>query len=133
MVDMNVAGLKILLIDDAAIILHRLQAILAELEQVSSEAVLSAEIALGMMEGFNPDVMVLDISMPGMNVIEMLKKMGEAKTINPVIIMLSDNSSGTYRDECMRLGAHYFLDKSRDFLIITSIIENIQKSKLLLT
>ncbi len=128
---MNAEGIKILLIDDAAIILHRLQAILGELEQVTSEAVLSAEIALGMMEGYNPDVMVLDISMPGMNGIELLKKMGDTKSINPVIIMLSDNSSSTYREECMRLGAHYFLDKSRDFLMISSIIKKIQITRML--
>jgi DNA-binding NarL/FixJ family response regulator len=129
--NMNVERLKILVIDDAAIILHRLQAILAELEQVSSEAVLSAEIALGMMEGYDPDVMVLDINMPGMNGIDLLKKVRDSKIISPIIIMLTDNSLSTYREECMRLGAHYFLDKSRDFLMISSIIENIQKGKML--
>jgi len=129
---MNTRGLKVLLIDDTAIILQRLQAILSELKQVSrTEAVLSAEAALVMMDGYEPDVMVLDINMPGMSGIEMLKQMSVTKVMKPVIIMLTNNTFAGYRDECMRLGADYFLDKSRDFQMIPSIVENIQKRALL--
>ena len=129
---MNTRGLKVLLIDDTAIILQRLQAILSELKQVSrTEAVLSAEAALVMMDGYEPDVMVLDINMPGMSGIEMLKQMSVTKVTKPVIIMLTNNTFAGYRDECMRLGADYFLDKSRDFQMIPSIVENIQKRALL--
>jgi len=125
-------GLKVLLIDDTAIILQRLQAILSELKQVSrTEAVLSAEAALVIMDGYEPDVMVLDINMPGMSGIEMLKQMSVTKVMKPVIIMLTNNTFAGYRDECMRLGADYFLDKSRDFQMITSIVENIQQRALL--
>lgn len=128
---MNTKGLKVLLIDDTAIILQRLQAILSELKQVSrTEAVLSAEAALVMMDGYDPDVMVLDINMPGMNGIEMLKQMSITKVMKPVIIMLTNNTFAGYRDECMRLGADYFLDKSRDFQMIPSIVENIQQCAL---
>ncbi len=129
---MNTRGLKVLLIDDTAIILQRLQAILSELKQVSrTEAVLSAEAALVMMDGYEPDVMVLDINMPGMSGIEMLKQMSVTKVMKPVIIMLTNNTFAGYRDECMRLGADYFLDKSRDFQMIPSIVENIQQRALL--
>ncbi len=129
---MNTKGLKVLLIDDTAIILQRLQAILSELKQVSrTEAVLSAEAALVIMDGYEPDVMVLDINMPGMSGIEMLKQMSVTKVMKPVIIMLTNNTFAGYRDECMRLGADYFLDKSRDFQMIPSIVENIQQRALL--
>ena len=70
--------------------------------------------------------MVLDINMPGMNGIEMLKKMKISQAIKPVIIMLTNNTFAGYRDECIRLGAHYFLDKSRDFQLIPSIVEEIK-------
>ncbi len=129
---MNTKGLKVLLIDDTAIILQRLQAILSELKQVSrTEAVLSAEAALVMMHGYDPDVIVLDINMPGMSGIEMLKQMSITKVMKPVIIMLTNNTFAGYRDECMRLGADYFLDKSRDFQMIPSIVKNIQQTALL--
>lgn len=127
---MSEQGLKILLIDDTKIVLQHLQNILSELEQVSStEAVLSAEEALGMLDNYEPDIMVLDINMPGMNGIEMLKQLTVKKVIRPVIIMLTNNTLSGYKDECIRLGADYFLDKSRDFQLIPSIVEKVKNHR----
>ncbi|MCW3088621.1 MAG: response regulator transcription factor [Sediminibacterium sp.] len=127
---MDTKGLKVLLIDDTLIVLQRLQFLLSELKQVSrTEAVMSAEEALTMLDNYEPDIMVLDINMPGMNGIELLKKLPLKQIIRPVVIMLTNNTFAGYRDECMRLGADYFLDKSRDFQLIPSIVEKIQQHK----
>ena len=129
---MNPKGLKILLIDDTLIVLQRLQFLLSELKQVSrTEAVMSAEEALVLLNNYEPDIMVLDINMPGMNGIEMLKKLPFKDIMKPVIIMLTNNNFSGYHDECMRLGADYFLDKSRDFQLIPSIVEKIQQGKVM--
>lgn len=117
-------GLKVLLIDDTVFILHRLKSLISEIKHVGrTEAVTSAEEALMLMQGYQPDVMVLDINMPGMNGIDMLRNLKEQKIIKPVVIMLTNNTHAHYKDECMRLGADYFLDKSRDFLMIHTILE----------
>lgn len=129
---MNKSGLKVLLIDDTVMILQRLQSLLSEVKQVSrTESATSAEEALVLMDGYQPDVMVLDINMPGMGGIEMLRKLNLSKMIKPVVIMLTNNTFAGYRDECMRLGADYFLDKSRDFLMIPSIVEKVQERNVL--
>lgn len=128
MMDSN--GLKILLIDDTRIVLEHLVSLLSALKQVShTRAVLSAEEGLALLDEFEPDIMVLDINMPGMNGIEMLRKMTVHKTQRPVVIMLTNNTFAGYRDECMRLGADYFLDKSRDFQMIPQIIEQIRQGR----
>ena len=125
--EMNTSGLKVLLIDDTVMILQRLQSLLSEVKQVSrTESVTSAEEALLLMDGYEPDVMVLDINMPGMGGIEMLRKLSVKQMIKPVVIMLTNNTFAGYRDECMRLGADYFLDKSRDCLMIPTIVEKVQ-------
>jgi DNA-binding NarL/FixJ family response regulator len=129
---MNTNGLKVLLIDDTVMILQRLQSLLSEVKQVSrTESATSAEEALVLMDGYQPDVMVLDINMPGMGGIEMLRKLNVKKMIKPVVIMLTNNTFAGYRDECMRLGADYFLDKSRDFLMIPTIVEKVQERNVL--
>lgn len=129
---MNPNGLKVLLIDDTVMILQRLQSLLSEVKQVSrTESATSAEEALDLMDGYQPDVMVLDINMPGMGGIEMLRKLNVKKMIKPVVIMLTNNTFAGYRDECMRLGADYFLDKSRDFLMIPTIVEKVQERNVL--
>lgn len=129
---MNTNGLKVLLIDDTVMILQRLQSLLSDVKQVSrTESATSAEEALVLMDGYQPDVMVLDINMPGMGGIEMLRKLNVTKMIKPVVIMLTNNTFAGYRDECMRLGADYFLDKSRDFLMIPTIVEKVQERNVL--
>lgn len=129
---MNTNGLKVLLIDDTVMILQRLQSLLSEVKQVSrTESATSAEEALVLMDGYQPDVMVLDINMPGMGGIEMLRKLNVKQMIKPVVIMLTNNTFAGYRDECMRLGADYFLDKSRDFLMIPAIVEKVQERNVL--
>ncbi len=129
---MESRGLKVLLIDDTVMILQRLQSLLAEVKQVgSTESVTSAEEALVMLDGYQPDIMVLDINMPGMSGIDMLRSLQLKNMIKPVVIMLTNNTFAGYRDECMRLGADYFLDKSRDFLQIPSIVEKVKERNVL--
>lgn len=129
---MNSKGLKLLLVDDTLIVLQRLQFLLSELQQVSrTEAVMSAEEALVLLDHYEPDIMILDINMPGMNGIELLKTLPLKQIMRPVVIMLTNNTFAGYRDECIRLGADYFLDKSRDFQLIPSIVEKIQQHKVL--
>jgi DNA-binding NarL/FixJ family response regulator len=128
---MNAKGLKILLVDDMILVLQRLQILLSGLKHVSStETAESADKAFSLMDRFKPDIVILDINMPGMNGIEMLKKLRKRTDLNPVVIMLSNHTFSLYRDECLRLGADHFLDKSRDFLLIPAIIKQVQEKVL---
>lgn len=129
---MHSKGLKVLLIDDTVMILQRLQSLLSEVKQVSrTESVTSAEEALILLNDYQPDVMVLDINMPGMSGIDMLRRLSLFERLKPVVIMLTNNTFAGYRDECMRLGADYFLDKSRDFGMIPSIVAQVQQRNLM--
>ena len=114
---MNAEGLRVLLVDDMQLVLQRLQILLSGLKQVGkTEAAENVEKAFSLLGPFRPHIIILDISMPGMNGIDMLKQIRERDDINPVIIMLTNHAFSFYREECMRLGADYFLDKSRDFV-----------------
>ena len=123
---MGQKGLNVLLIDDTVLILQRLKLLLSEVKQVArTEAVTSAEEAMVLLDSYQPDIMVLDINMPGMSGIDMLRRLNLSNITKPIVIMLTNNTFAGYRDECLRLGADYFLDKSRDFLMIPSILESI--------
>ena len=125
---MHAEGIKILLVDDVHLVLNRLKLLLSGLKHVSqAETADSAEKAIQLMDHFEPDVLVLDINMPGMSGIEMLDYIQKKCIKRPVIIMLTNHTFSFYREECLRLGADYFLDKSRDFLLIPSIIKSVQE------
>jgi DNA-binding NarL/FixJ family response regulator len=114
------------------LVLQRLQILLSGLKQVGkTEAAENVEKALSLLGSFRPHIIILDISMPGMNGIDMLKQIRERNDISPVIIMLTNHAFSFYREECMRLGADYFLDKSRDFLMIPAIIKAVEDKRVL--
>ena len=63
----------------------------------------------------------LDINLPGKNGIELLKLFKEHRRETEVI-MITNHADSYYRQQCMQLGATYFLDKSNDYGRIASLI-----------
>ena len=129
---MNTQGLKILLVDDMMLVLQRLQILLSGLKQVAKvETADNAAKAFSILDNFIPDIVILDINMPVVNGIDVLKQLRRRTDLNPVVIMLTNHAFSLYHEECLRLGADHFLDKSRDFLQIPAIIKQVQEQKVL--
>ncbi len=63
----------------------------------------------------------LDINLPGRNGIELLKLFKEHRKETEVI-MITNHADPYYRQQCLQLGAKYFLDKSNDYNKITSLV-----------
>lgn len=115
--------LKILLVDDSEFILQRVQHILAGMEQIQEvRTATSAEEANQWIEAYNPSLIFLDINLPGKNGLQMLKDIRANKSIDPIVVILTNNTLSGYRNECMQAGADYFLDKAKDFASIPDII-----------
>lgn len=66
------------------------------------------------LERFRPDTVVLDIRLPDQSGIEILKKI---KSMQPevMVIMLTNFDSTQYREQCRRIGADHFLNKTLEF------------------
>ncbi|MDZ4072323.1 MAG: response regulator [Sediminibacterium sp.] len=115
--------LKILLVDDSEFILQRVQHLLAGMEQIQEvRTATSAEEANQWIEAYNPTLIFLDINLPGKNGLQMLKDIRSNKSIDPIVVILTNNTLSGYRNECMQAGADYFLDKAKDFASIPDII-----------
>jgi DNA-binding NarL/FixJ family response regulator len=117
-------GKTILVVDDYILIVDRLKAILEELEGV--DRVLSAGSyveSVELLQTYSPDIALLDIHLPDKSGIELL---GFIKAFHPCmrVIMISNQSSTTYKDLCQEKGADYFIDKSNDFEMIPSLISS---------
>lgn len=115
--------LKILLVDDSEFILQRVQHLLAGMEQIQEvRTATSAEEANQWIEAYNPTLIFLDINLPGKNGLQMLKDIRANTSIDPIVVILTNNTLSGYRTECMQAGADYFLDKAKDFASIPDII-----------
>jgi DNA-binding NtrC family response regulator len=101
--------LKVLLVDDEEDFVQSLSERM-KLRDVGSEVALDGSQALRKIEEQKPDVIVLDLKMPGMHGLEVLEKVKAAYPGIEVII-LTGHGSDKDQQEADRLGAYAYLRK----------------------
>ncbi len=116
--------IKVLVVDDAVLITKRLAETLGEVEEVSEIYVAhDFDSALHYIATEKPNIILLDIHLPGKNGLELLELVrNDYKDIK--VVMVTNKASQYYRDLCLHLGCHYFIDKSKEFEKIPSIIRS---------
>jgi DNA-binding NarL/FixJ family response regulator len=107
--------MRVLIVDDSRIVRERLTAMLADvapdIEQIA-EARDPSE-ARERLRSFGPDVVILEIRMPGGDGLDMLQEI-KRLTPSPIVLVLTNTPLAQYRHACAQAGADYFFDKSGD-------------------
>jgi len=103
------ASVRILIVDDDTDIC-RMLSLLMEREGFDSVTVNDGKSALKAVRSASPDVMLLDIKMPGMDGIEVLSRVREMAPELPVI-MITAHSEIKGAVKAIRAGAHDYLSK----------------------
>ena len=116
---------KILLVDDEVEFIHTLSERL-KTRSMESSVVYDGEEALSVVEEEEPDVMVLDLKMPGINGIEVLRKVKETHP-NVEIIILTGHGSQKEREIAEELGAFAYFEKPVDIEILTKAMQDAYK------
>jgi len=112
---------KILLVDDEREFVKTLSERLT-LRNMGSAVVHDGESALRLIEQDEPDVMVLDLKMPGQSGIDVLKKVKQAYPSIEIII-LTGHGSENDKKQCMELGAFDYLYKPLDITKLSAVIK----------
>ena len=73
---------------------------------------------------FKPDVVILDIQMPGGSGIDVLETIKKNKP-SPIVIMFTNYPYPQYRKKCLAAGADFFFDKSLEFDALTDTLKNL--------
>jgi len=112
---------KLLLVDDERQFVQTLSERL-RLREMGSVIAYDGETALDMIKEEEPDVMILDLKMPGIDGIEVLKRV---KLTNPRIevIILTGHGSEADKEMCMQLGAFAYLQKPVDVNVLSETIK----------
>jgi DNA-binding response OmpR family regulator len=120
--------LKLLLVDDeqefVETLAHRLK-----MRDLEAAVVLNGEEALSTVEQEEPDVVVLDLKMPGIDGIEVLRRVREAYP-NVQVIILTGHGSEKDEEAARSLGAFDYLNKPADLDTLVGRIRNAFKNKL---
>ena len=101
---------KILLVDDEESI-HLLYREEFEEEGYEVHSALSGTDALEKFETISPDLVILDINMPGMNGIEVLRQM---KEINPTLPVILSTAYHEYKQDLGAWASDEYIVKSSD-------------------
>ncbi|MEE8260748.1 MAG: response regulator [Nitrospinaceae bacterium] len=113
---------KILVVDDEVKMCFTLTK-LFELSNYSVAVAHNGLEALDKVDSFQPHCILLDIRMPQMNGVEVLKKV---KQEHPeiVVIMTTAVITEESREECLKIGAAEYLVKPIDFKKLLEVIKN---------
>ncbi|MCA6496426.1 MAG: response regulator transcription factor [Bacteroidota bacterium] len=127
---MKTNALNVLLVDDVNIVLQKMKMFLSIVPSVNRvDTADSADQAYSLLESNQPQLVVLDVNMPGTSGIDMLKKIRSSERPQPVVVMLTNQKEKIYKDTCLSLGADYYLDKSKDFLCLPEIIRELSAKR----
>ncbi|RJP81856.1 MAG: response regulator [Desulfobacteraceae bacterium] len=122
---------KVLLVDDEREFVQTLSERLL-MRDVGSAVAYDGESALNLVAEDEPEVMILDLKMPGIDGMEVLKKVKDTRPDIEVII-LTGHGSEADKEKCMQLGAFDYLQKPVDIERLSETLkranEKIQRKK----
>lgn len=121
--------LKLFIVDNSELIIDRLVKALSEIDEIRIIGIATnAAIAPDYIFKSNPDIVILDIHMPGGNGIDILKKL-KSNTPRIKVIMLTNYPEKDYKKICSKIGADYFFDKSIEFENVVEICRELAKKE----
>ncbi|HEX5680501.1 MAG TPA: response regulator, partial [Desulfobacterales bacterium] len=92
------------------------------MRDMGSAVAYDGESALAMINEDEPEVMILDLKMPGIDGIEVLKRVKQTRPAIEVII-LTGHGSEEDRKTCLELGAFAYLQKPVDIELLTETLK----------
>jgi len=119
--------IKILLVDDEQEFVETLSERI-KMREHDSEVALDGEQALKKMQDDIPDVVVLDLKMPGIDGMEVLRRIRKAYP-KVQVIMLTGHGSEKDEEEARKLGAFEYLEKPVEIDKLMKKIKKAYKSK----
>ncbi len=119
---------KVLMVDDEEDFVKTL-AERMKMRDLDSDVALNGEQALKIVEDQVPDVMVLDLKMPGIDGMEVLRRVRKAYPQVQVVI-LTGHGSEKDESEAKRLGAFAYLQKPVEIEKLITTLKSAYKKKL---
>lgn len=116
--------LKVMIVDDSKLVITQLEHILAGVKGVELVGkVMDGAAAVRTAAFTKPDLVLMDIVMPGMDGLSALRVIGATQPRTRVVMISSVAGSGTNAEEAFRLGAVQMISKPFDAEQIEALLE----------
>lgn len=116
------AFLRVVIADDSVVVRERVAALLSETPGVRVVAV-SGDVkgTLHALRTHQPDLLILDLSMPGGSGLEVLRQL-RSENSSVAAVMLTNYAYPEFERQARELGAVAFFDKTREFLRVADLV-----------
>jgi two-component system OmpR family response regulator len=120
--------LRVLLVEDSALLVQRISELVNALPFVSLQGNVNSEAAaLERLAAGDIDAVILDLQLhtgSGFGVLKGIRK----HLARPRVIVFTNFAIAAYRDSALALGAAHFLDKSRDYDQLPSLLQELSET-----
>lgn len=121
--------LRVLLVEDSALLVQRIAELVGDLPEVSIVATAGTEAeALAVLDAGSIDVVILDLQLHAGSGFGILRALGR-KAARPHVVVFTNFAIAAYRDTALALGASHFLDKSRDYERLPSVLQALSETR----
>jgi len=120
--------MRVIIADDSEILRTRLVEMLSEIEgiEIVAEAKDTKE-AIEAIKAHHPDVVIMDIRMPGNDGIFAIETIKKGKRNKPRIIVFTNYPYLQYRKKCMDAGADFFFYKALEFEKLIKLVKDLAR------
>jgi CheY-like chemotaxis protein len=102
---------RVMVVDDSPAVCSALEALLIKLPRVTVvKTVNNGTEAVEHLQSLKPDVLILDLKMPGLSGFEVMRRMGQDGW-RPFLIVFTSYTADEFRKPCLALGADHFISK----------------------
>lgn len=120
--------LRVLLVEDSPLLVQRISELIGDLPNVRLVGTAMSESdAVARLAAQDIDAVILDLQLhtgSGFGVLRALQQ----RTGGPTVIVFTNFAIGAYRETALALGARHFLDKSRDYARLPTVLRELSDS-----
>ncbi len=121
---------SLLIVEDSVSITWRLLTFFRGIENLEIiGSVRNGTSGLKRIKSDKPDIVLLDLQLPGMNGLKIIETLQGQKNA-PYIIVFTNNSNFYFKERCLSLGANEFYDKSVQFDEAVSAVRKLCQGKI---
>jgi DNA-binding NarL/FixJ family response regulator len=115
--------LSLLIVDDNPNFVRRMVSLLKEADNVYVIHTAHNYDEAFLLLDKQPDLALLDIHLPGKNGMHLLKSIKDSGK-GCEVFMMTNSTGDYYREQCKKLGALRFFDKTNDFDLVPGVIKD---------